>query len=251
MSFLPNIAVSTVALLALAPGVAASETPDRWTAELALDVKRVGNVQVSPDGTLVTFEVGVADIEEDASEVRTHLWLATSDGASSFQLTRGDESCTGAAWSPDGEWIAFLSTRGGDKRNLFRIRARGGEAERLTDLKGSASAFAWSPDGTRIAFTMTDPPTEEEEQARKAKNDGAGRRLGSEELAYPRARPRAEGGRHPRGAPAHERVASRLDAVRRAVVRLVTRWRAHRVLAHEDVQDRRLADGGRLGRDGD
>ena len=67
--------------------------------------------------------------------------------------------CTAAQWSPDGQWIAFLSSRGGEKASLWQIRIDGGEAERLTEEKGGISGFKYSPDGSKIAFTMTDPPS--------------------------------------------------------------------------------------------
>ena len=64
-----------------------------------------------------------------------------------MQLTQGDKSATAPAWSPDGQWIAFLSSRGAKepkdaKPNLWRIRVDGGEAEALTDEKGGIGAFA-------------------------------------------------------------------------------------------------------------
>ena len=67
-----------------------------------------------------------------------------------------------------------MSARGSKaetKTNLWRIRVAGGEAEQLTDEKSNISALRWSPDGAQIAFCMTEPPTEEEEKAKKEKRD--------------------------------------------------------------------------------
>ncbi|HTG17206.1 MAG TPA: S9 family peptidase, partial [Blastocatellia bacterium] len=41
----------------------------------------------------------------------------------------------------------------------------------LTDVKSAVVNFAWSPDGRSIAFTMTDPQSDDEEKAAKAKDD--------------------------------------------------------------------------------
>ncbi len=142
-----------------------------WTPELALQVKRISNVRVSPDGSRVLYEVSVPCMEEETSEWVTHIHVADTNGANSYQLTRGEKSCSGARWSPDGNWIAFTSERGAEKSNIFRISVQGGEAESLTDVKGGISSFRWSPDGAQIAFVMTDPPSEDEDKEKKEKRD--------------------------------------------------------------------------------
>jgi len=53
------------------------------------------------------------------------------------------------AWSPDGQWVAFSSARGG-AWGLWRVSARGGEPERLTDREGRVPR--WSADGKRVYF---------------------------------------------------------------------------------------------------
>jgi len=108
--------------------------------------------------------------EGDKSEYLAHIHLANTDGSGAFQLTQGDKSCDGPQWSPDGERIAFLSSRSG-KSNVWLIRLRGGEATRLTDAKAGVASFKWSPDGKTIAFTAVDAPTPEEEKKTKSKND--------------------------------------------------------------------------------
>lgn len=55
------------------------------------------------------------------------------------------------AWSPDGEWIAFLSDR--ERGNqVFIMNASGGDVRRLSDGRGMYGAPRWSADGTRIVF---------------------------------------------------------------------------------------------------
>lgn len=159
--------------LVLVTGVASvkDDTPHKWTPELALDVKQIGDVVVSPDGSKVAFEVSRAVMEEEKSEWLSHIYVAHADGSDSFQLTRGDKSTSSPHWSPDGKWILFSSSRGGEKSNLFRIRVDGGEAEQLTEVKGSIRDFAWAPDGSSIAFAMTPGPSEDEEKEKKEKRD--------------------------------------------------------------------------------
>jgi len=54
-------------------------------------------------------------------------------------------------WSPDGQWIAYVSwcdTTGGA---LWRVPAKGGEPERLSMAAGQYQRPAWSPDGSSVA----------------------------------------------------------------------------------------------------
>ena len=145
-----------------------------WTPELAMQVKRVSHVRVSPDGKRAVFVVAQAVMESEKSEWVAHIYVAASDGTGVVQLTQGEKGATFPEWSPDGQWIAFLSARGSKpetKTNLWRIRIAGGEAEQLTHEKSNISALRWSPDGSQIAFCMPEPPTADEEKATKEKRD--------------------------------------------------------------------------------
>ena len=131
--------------------------PAGWTPALMMRVKRVGSVQVSPDGKQVVFAVRQAVMDDDRSEYRTHLHLADADGGKESELTQGIFSCDDPQWSPDGRWIAFVSERS-DKKDLWAVRPDGGDAQRLTEVKTNVGNYRWSPDGKAIAFTALDPP---------------------------------------------------------------------------------------------
>ncbi|HEU0093635.1 MAG TPA: hypothetical protein VFS78_16105, partial [Vicinamibacteria bacterium] len=171
-----------LACLALALGLAPparvrANDVGAWTPEFAFKVKRVSQVRPSPDGRHVAYVVGTAAMEGEKSEWISQIWVADADGGKAVQLTRGDKSSTAPAWSPDSQWIAFVSARAADKdakdakANLWRIRIDGGEAEALTDEKGGAATPRWSPDGRRIALLLTDARSDDEEKADKEKRD--------------------------------------------------------------------------------
>jgi dipeptidyl aminopeptidase/acylaminoacyl peptidase len=152
--------------------IATVQTADtRWTPDAILKVKRVGSAIPSPDASRVAFTVSEAVMEGEKSEWLTHVHVASADGSGAYQLTRGDKSATSPKWSPDGQTIAFLSQRGGDKNNVFVIRVAGGEAEQITSEKASISSFEWAPDGKSVAFVMPEPKSEDEEKADKEKRD--------------------------------------------------------------------------------
>lgn len=154
------------------PDLAANDgVPDGWTPELILRHKVVGEISLSPGGQRVAFSVASAVMEDERSEWLSQIHVANADGTQPFQLTRGDKSATAPEWSPDGQFIAFLSPRSGPKANLWRIRLDGGEAEQLTDEKAGILSFQWSPDGKSIAFLMPDAKTDAEERAERERRD--------------------------------------------------------------------------------
>ncbi len=94
-------------------------------------------------------------------EQRTHLFLIDAEGGEPRQLTDGDWDDRHAAWSPDGQSIAFASDRTEDRwevpaGDIWVLPLAGGEPYCLTDDgKIEAGVPSWSPDGRLIAFLGT------------------------------------------------------------------------------------------------
>ena len=120
-----------------------------------LTLKTVGAVQISPDGKWVAYTVGYGDFKQDAFV--NQIWLVDATTGRNFQVTRGDKSSTNPRWSPDGQWLAFLSNRIDDKNQIFAINPLGGEAVQLTKSETAITNFAWSEDGKSIAYSATEP----------------------------------------------------------------------------------------------
>ncbi len=142
-----------------------------WNPDKVLEIKQPFSPRLSPDGKWVVFSVEEAVVGPKTSRYLNHIWLASSDGASCFQLTQGEKSCYDPQWSPDGLWIAFRSSRNADQSNLWLIRPDGGEAVRVTDTRTGVGSYSWSPDGTKIAFLMRDPVSKKQQEAEEAKQD--------------------------------------------------------------------------------
>ena len=66
------------------------------------------------------------------------------------RLTFDDSRDWWPAWSPNGKWIAFGSSRGGEI-DLYRMDANGENVMRLTN-QGKCKRPDWSPDSRWIAF---------------------------------------------------------------------------------------------------
>src|SRR6266446_3791387 len=126
------------------------------TVDDLLTIKSVAGTQISPDEKWIAYTVSYGDFKQDA--FISQIWLVASDSGKSFQLTRGEKSSTNPKWSPDGQWLAFLSNRLEDKNQIFLINPLGGEAQQLTKSKTAISNFAWSENGKMIAYTAAEPP---------------------------------------------------------------------------------------------
>lgn len=142
---------------------------DSWTPALSMKVQAVADVIPSPDGKLAVWTQTRAVMEDEKSEYLTHVFLGKTDGTWRRQLTRGEKSANAPAFSPNGEFLFFLSDRAG-KRNLYRIPISGGEAEQLTNWKGTIASYAISPDGKQVAFVGAEEDKDDEKR-KKSKND--------------------------------------------------------------------------------
>lgn len=146
-------------------------TPLRWTIESRINYPLISETTPSPDGRLVAYVVRETLLTDDKSEFITQIFLAPVNGNDARQLTFGEARNTAPRWSPDSRHLAFLSTRTG-RLNLYVMRADGGEAWPLTRFdQTDVVDVRWSPDGSQIAFLMAEPPSDEKQKARKAKDD--------------------------------------------------------------------------------
>jgi dipeptidyl aminopeptidase/acylaminoacyl peptidase len=116
-------------------------------------IQDVSDPQVSPDGAWVAYVVTANDREAD--EGRSAIWMVSWDGKDRLALTASAEGTAKPRWSPDGRYLAFLSTAAGsEKAQIMLLDRRGGGARQLTSVAGEIGDYAWAPDGKRLVFTM-------------------------------------------------------------------------------------------------
>ena len=169
MTRLRMLAALPVACLILG-GAAEGQAQRAMTLVDLLEVPRLSDPQLSPDGRQVLYVLAEADWE--ANRAVSHIWRADVDGGNPVQLTQGEEGETSPRWSPDGDLVAFLAARGApDATQIHLLRNQGGEARRITDHPTAVSSIAWSPDGGALYFLAADEKSPEEQAREAAKDD--------------------------------------------------------------------------------
>jgi dipeptidyl aminopeptidase/acylaminoacyl peptidase len=141
-----------IVCFALACLAASPALTDPFTADHLVRIDRVGAPAVSPAGDLVVYAVRHTDMEADKG--RYDLWLSTIDGDEPRRLTTHEANGTGPAWSPDGQHILFLSSRG-ETTQVWRLPVNGGEAQPVTDLPLDVGTFRMSPGGDRLIVSLS------------------------------------------------------------------------------------------------
>jgi len=152
-------------------------------------------IKISPDGNNILIATERADWDQQI--FRKDLWLYRATAGSLTQLTQSGHDSS-PQWSPDGQWIAFLSERkAGDAKDadaddgkrkdgnnkdkekdkekdkdkdvaqLFLISPNGGEAFAITSGEDEVHAFAWSSDSKAIYFATRQPWTKQQNDDHK------------------------------------------------------------------------------------
>ena len=121
------------------------------TPEVLLSLGRLGDPQLSPDGSKILYGVAYQSIENNNS--LRNLFICNPDGSGRVQLTREGKSVSNARWSKDGKSIYFL--QGGQ---LYKAPFKGdklGKKVKLSDVPNGIGEFKISPDGAQIIYTST------------------------------------------------------------------------------------------------
>ena len=161
-----TIALFVVVLTALASVAAAQQTGQQFTINDLINVRRVSDPQVSPDGRTVAYTV--AETDKAANKRITQIYLIPIEGGEPRALTSGDKSSTSPRWSPDGKRIAFA--RDGQ---IWVMNADGSGPKQVTNISTGADAPLWSPDGRMIAFVSDIYPECTNDECNKKREEQA------------------------------------------------------------------------------
>src|SRR5574340_273555 len=109
-------------LLALVIGGLAQKPP--FDVNAMMKLARIGEPQVSPDGSTVAFTVTTVDVADNNRP----------------------------RWSPDSKRIAYISDRGGSAQ-VWLMDPDGSNAKQVTSVSTEAGGVLFSPDGKNLVFT--------------------------------------------------------------------------------------------------
>ncbi len=158
--------VIAISVLVLAFTAGANAQNGRFAVEDLLQVRRVSDPQVSPDGRQVAFVVG--DVNLDANRIVNQIYLVPVEGGPPKQLTSGTSSSSAPRWSPDGKKIAFTTGS-----QIWVMDDDGDDKKQITKISTGASGAVWSPDGNWIAFISEVHPNCNDDDCNKAKDEAA------------------------------------------------------------------------------
>ncbi|WP_049928067.1 S9 family peptidase [Halopiger goleimassiliensis] len=116
------------------------------------DLVHAEEPRLSPDGERVAF---VRREPDDDESYAATVHVVPVGGGEARQFTAEDGVDGQPRWHPDGQYLAFTSTRGeGDRQQLWLLPTDGGEARRVTQIVGGVQSLEWSPDGSRLLFSQ-------------------------------------------------------------------------------------------------
>jgi dipeptidyl aminopeptidase/acylaminoacyl peptidase len=123
-------------------------------------LRAVNQVALARDGSRVAYTVVNSD---RPGRPYPQIWIMDLGTRQAARLGSGQEVNSDPSWSPDGKWLAYFSSAGGE-RALWVAHADGTRAISLgpalgsnSPLPGQGAEITWSPDSRQVAFLGATP----------------------------------------------------------------------------------------------
>jgi dipeptidyl aminopeptidase/acylaminoacyl peptidase len=165
----------TLAFVLLAVSFSLAQAKRPFTFEVMMQLKRIGDFAVSPDGKWVTFSA--VDVSLADNTRKSHLWIVPLAGGPERRLTpAGADTEDRLRFSPDGKWVLYTAMRKGASQIYLQpfdpeTGALTGQPRPATSLSTEADGGVWSPDGKQILFVSAVYPECRDDACNKAKDD--------------------------------------------------------------------------------
>ncbi len=152
---------TVMSFLLTATSLLAQEAGRRpMTVDDAMNMVRLENVLMSPDGKRVFFSKSELDWGENKR--KSSHYMTAADAGEAIQFI-GEAGGSAFQFSPDGKYLSFLRNVD-EKEQIFWLGMSGGEAVKLTDHKGGIVSYEWSADASKIFFTANEALSNEEQK---------------------------------------------------------------------------------------
>jgi dipeptidyl aminopeptidase/acylaminoacyl peptidase len=150
--FLVLVGICTSATSAFAQS---GSTKRPMTFEDMMQMKRLGETAVSPDGKWLAYSVTTVDLEKNTKT--PELWLQAIAGGEPIKIAVAQPGDGGPEFASDGHSVLFLSGRDGGQQvwlaDFDSATGATSNAKKLTSIATEADNAKWSPDGKAIVFT--------------------------------------------------------------------------------------------------
>ncbi len=129
----------------IGPVLAAQMAP--FDAQALMQLVRISDPQLSPDGRWVAFSVQSVDVEKDTKPKQ--IYVVPLAGGMPRKIA---DSAERPRWSPDSKRIAFVSDRNGSSQ-IWIMDGDGANAKQITNVSTEAGGVLYSHDGKNLVFT--------------------------------------------------------------------------------------------------
>lgn len=122
-----------------------------------MQMRRLGDIDVSPDGHWVMYSA--TDVDLGKNTKTSHLWIVPLAGGAARALTDSLAGESRGRFSPDGKQILFESAREAGQQiwlaDFNTADGTIGEPHKLTSLSTETDGAMWSPDSKKILFVSS------------------------------------------------------------------------------------------------
>jgi len=126
-------------------------------------MKRIGKVQLSPDGNAIAYTVSTFSFEENKGN--KDIYLVDTDGKNLRPFKNSVKNETNPKFSPDEKKIAYVFDS-----QIWTANLDGSDEQKLTELSTGASGIVWSNDGKKMLFVSSVYPDCSTDEANKIKD---------------------------------------------------------------------------------